>query len=262
MDDATATAVDTTGTADATTGGDDRLGERTDAQPTDRASGQPGQEGTQGQDDGQGQPRSRAQERIQELIDRERTTALERDWWRRKAEGGEGAGTGRAQPDKGREMPPELKDLDTALGPYMKHHLSPYEQANVRAQIRHDWLVDRMEFYDDYPEYRDKKFRALIEDATGALSAKLGQRVDRADVLMYLRGHPKYGELFVDKQKQQTEHQRALTESEVDARRGAGRGGGRPPVARSREDGPVDLKSMSPAERVKYFETQRGDEPF
>lgn len=257
--DETTTAVDTPTTADPTPGGDERLA--TDAQqqpPQNRAAqGQPPTDGLE-QDDGAGR-RPRAQDRIRELSDEARTNKLEADFWRRKAEGD---GQARREPEKARELPPELKDLDAGLGPYMKHHLTPLQQQLQQAEVHRAWIDDRMNFYDDYPQYRDKEHRQLIEGATAALSTRMGQRVDRSDVLMYLRGHEKYGELFVDKEKEQAANQRGLDESEVAARRQAGRGGGRAPAMRTREDGPPDLKAMSAAERVKYFETQRGDEPF
>lgn len=253
--DETTTVAETPTTADPTPGGDDRLAERTDGPTPDRAP--QGATAPEGQE--QDEPRrSRAQDRIQELADQARTAKLEADFWRNKVEG-----TGKArEPEKARELPPELKDLDTAMSPLLNHYLTPYQQQLQQSQLRHDWITDRLEFYDDYPQYRDKEHRSLIEQATVALSQRLGQRVDRADVLMYLRGHDKYGPMFVDKEKQQEANQRELDESGVAARRQASRGGGRAPAMRTREEGPPDLKAMTPADRVRYFETQRGDEPF
>lgn len=240
--------------------GEARLGE-----PTADGQRQPEEESPEGEpEEPAARPRSThvPYERFQEVNERSRQAESAAAFWRGKFEAMQKPAEGPKRP----ELPAELQELDKTMSPWLRHHLDPVrelaEGLQGRTRAMHEWMADRLNFYDDYPQYRDKEHRTVIEQATLALSERLGKRVDREDVLLYLRGHPKFGAQFADQEAEQQRQQQELAEAEVTARRGAGKVGGRAPVKKSQGEQAPDLASMSPAERVKYLESTRGNDPF
>jgi hypothetical protein len=117
---------------------------------------------------------------------------------------------------------------------------------------------DESSFYRGVGRGLNEQQAEMVERAREALSQKMRQPIERADALLFLRGHPTHGKVFVNQQAQQ---QQQLSNGVAAARRQAGAVGGRKPFARSPNPGTVDLNQLPRAERVRVFERSMGDTP-
>lgn len=230
------------------------------------ANGQPigpgagyGAEGAPGGAGGPGPvPYSRFKEINDRLVarDREFSTLLQRFGQGGPVDGQNGR---QAAP----EVPEQYRELDKGMGGYMRHYLDPVAQHIMGMQQRYDQQIadfrDESKFYRGSGRGLNDTQIDLVEQTREALSQKLRQPVERADALLFLRGHPQHGKLFVD---QRATQQRTLENGVVAARRGAGKVGARGTVTRGRGDTDnVDLNKLPRAERIRVFERSMGNTP-
>lgn len=250
-------------------GGGDAVEEGTEEGPEGdetQPEGDEGQEGQEGEPGGEpgGEASGRVQQavpysRFKEVNDLVRELRQQNQLLISRWPGGQGNG----QPNGGQpaipEMPKEYVELDKGMAGYMRHYLDPIathiiEQRNVITELR-----DESRFYRGPGRTLNERQSDLVERTRDALSQKLRQPVERADALLFLRGHPQYGREFVDQQAAQS---RALQNSVTAARRQAGKVGARGAVSRGRgESETVDLNKMSRPERIRYFERVAGNTP-
>lgn len=257
-------------------GGDAGSGEPGEGQ----AEGQPGDEGQAGgdqqqQDDqqqGQGQPGQPGGEfggapggaapgsvpysRFKEVNDRLRAVEGERAMLFKRSFEGNGQGQNGGQP--ARQLPAEYAELDKGMGGYMRHYLDPIAEHLIESREIVSDLRDESRFYRGVGRGLNEQQVDMVERAREQLSQRLRQPIERADALLFLRGHPTHGKLFVDQRAQQ---QQQLSNGVAAARRQAGAVGGRKPVARTATPGTVDLNSLPRAQRIKVFEGAMGNTP-
>ena len=229
-----------------------------DGQPIGQAGGLNGDGMQNGRQPSQMVPYSRFKEINDRLAsrDREFQTLLERF-------GQGGAGGQQGQQQQPPEMPEQYRELDKGMGGYMRHYLDPFATYMMNMKNGYDRDIanvrDESSFYRGSGRSLNEQQSQLVEQTREALSAKLRQPVERADALLFLRGHSEYGKLFVNPRQQQ---QQQLTQDVVAARRQAGKVGGRGAVPRGRgEAQTVDLNAMPRSQRVAHFERVMGNTP-
>jgi len=216
---------------------------------TGEAGAAPGSHGDQGPEGPEGGGGSRSADRIGELIEQNRALSYQLQALGQRVEQGQ-------RGSQKWEVPEALKEIDGALGPYMRHYLNPLAQIVEQLRGQHEQtsadLRDEHRFYRSHRDLTDPQ-AALIEQAAGSLRQKFGQ-VEREDVLRYLRGHPEHGTLFAKRAVAPVDAgTRAAAASGGRAARATGAAGSR---------GAPDLSKMSPEERVKHFETTLAGEAF
>lgn len=256
---------------DETSGADS--GEESEQPPQDGEEQVPGEQDPQqqeqdgqpqaggGYDDGQGgrMPQSVPYSRFKEINDRLRAVDAERTMLlgRVTSPGGQPNGQSGAQPGP-REVPEQYRELDKGMGGYMRHYLDPIAEVvmDMRSQMADS--KDESSFYRGIGRTLNEQQADLVEQAREALSQKMRQPVERADALLFLRGHPTHGKLFVNQQARQEQQ---LANGVATARRQAGQVGGRKPVARTATPGTVDLNTLPRSQRVKVFEQAMGNTP-
>lgn len=193
--------------------------------------------------------------RFKEINDRLRAVEQERSLLFNRFAGEKGQGNGQQQP---RQLPTEYAELDKGMGGYMRHYLDPIAEVvmDMRSQMADS--KDESSFYRGIGRTLNEQQADLVEQAREALSQKMRQPVERADALLFLRGHPTHGKLFVNQQARQEQQ---LANGVATARRQAGQVGGRKPVARTATPGTVDLNTLPRSQRVKVFEQAMGNTP-
>ncbi len=174
---------------------------------------------------------------------------------------GSGESPRRESERKAPEMPEHYRELDKGMGGYMQHYLNPLAEHILAMRDAHNQAItdfrDESRFYRGAGRNLSEQQMTLVESTREALSQKLGQHVERADALMFLRGHPQYGQHFVDRQAQDS---RDLNNDVVAARRSAGTVARRGTMRGSGEQ-TVDLNSMPRSQRIAHFERVMGDQP-
>lgn len=228
-------------------------------QQDDQQQGQQGQAGQPGGEFG-GSPAGNAPgsvpySRFKEVNDRLRAVEQERSLLFNRFAGEKGGQNG-GQP--ARQLPAEYAELDKGMGNYMRHYLDPIAEHIIEQREIVSDLRDESRFYRGVGRGLNEQQADLVEQAREALSTKMRQPVERADALLFLRGHPTHGKLFVDQQARQ---QQQLANGVATARRQAGQVGGRKPVARTQTPGTVDLNTLPRSQRVKVFEQAMGNTP-
>ena len=207
-----------------------------------------GEEGTAGREGG-----PRLQERLFDVLDQNKN--LLRQIQVLEGRGGDGQARDR---QAATDIPAELKEIDTALRPYMQFMMQPLVQAFRNLERAQSDFGDRTDFYGEHPGFTTKQ-RGIIESAAQALRERFGP-VTRDDVLHYLRGNPKYAKDFTP----QEGAQQRLDRDTVAARRQAGNVAGRRPAAAGQRGGErkLDLASMKREDRIKLFETELSEVAF
>lgn len=264
-------------TEDVDTAGDDVGGDSGEESGEEGQEGEEGTEGEASQEEGEvaegqeeGQepdaaapggrmPRAVPYDRFKEVNDRLRAVEAERSALVNRFLSGQGQNRGQDTARQAQELPQEYAELDKGMRGYMLHYLEPLAESILHLQGAYGDMADQAGFYRGAGRTLTPQQAQLVEQTRQALSQKLRQPVERADALLFLRGHPTYGKHFVD---QQAVQRRELANGVVAARRQAGKLGGRAPVARGKgERTAVDLNTLPRKDRIAYFERVMGNTP-